>query len=412
MPETTEPAVPIAPVSYESFTWKPQRPEAFSRAEILRQSGDFEAAVLPEIDTWAPSLTAEIAGDLEDASRKIVEFDRHAQSALGMGNPTLGPMSSILLRTESASSSQIEQLTTSAKQLALAELDEGGRSNSRVVIGNVRAMEAALLLAHDLSENSILQMHRTLMTHHIGFDITEAGIYRQEQVWLGGGDAGPRSAEFVPPHHSRVQQAMEDLIRFLAREDLPVLVQAAVGHAQFETIHPFIDGNGRTGRALVQSVLRNKALVSTMALPLSAGILTDTGRYFRALGSYRAGDAGPIIAEFARASRFAAVSGRQLLDDLSSALDDSRAQLAGIRRDATAWRLLPSLIAQPIITAQYLMRSLGLGEMAALRALTVLTERGVLTELTGHRRNRIFEHTGVLGVLDDYARQIKRATAG
>lgn len=102
-----------------------------------------------------PTATA----DVEDATRALVAFDRHAQSRLGTDNPALGPMTAILLRTESASSSQIEQLTTSAKQLALAEIDEGDKANALTVIGNVRAMEAALQLSDDISEDSILATH-------------------------------------------------------------------------------------------------------------------------------------------------------------------------------------------------------------------------------------------------------------
>jgi Fic family protein len=320
-------------------------------------------------------------------------------------------MSAILLRTESTSSSQIERLTTSAKQLALAELGEGGRSNAHVVVGNVRAMEAALRLADDLSEESILQMHHALMVHQPNVGPSEAGVYRKEFVWLGEGEAGPRTADFVPPHPDRVPHSMADLMGFLGRQDLPVLVQVAVGHAQFETIHPFVDGNGRTGRALVQSVLKNKGMVSGMAVPISAGLLTNIDRYFAALGSFRKGDAGPIVTEFARASRMAAVSGRRLLDQLSDALEDSRTKLIGVRSDAAAWRVLPSLVAQPVMTAKHLTRTLGLGEMAALRTLNLLTERRVLREVTGQRRNRIFEHGEILRVLDDYARGIKRATS-
>ena len=403
-------SVPIKAVSYETSTWAPRHPEVFSRAEVVRQTGDFHAAIPAIIADWSPQFSAEVASDVEDASRELAEFDRHARIVLGSSNPALGPMSAILLRTESRSSSQIERLTTSAKQLALAELGEGERSNAHVVVGNVRAMEVALRLAHDLSEESILQMHHALMIHQPNVGLDEAGVYRQEFVWLGEGEAGPRTADFVPPHPDRVPRSMADLMEFLGRQNLPILVQVAVGHAQFETIHPFVDGNGRTGRALVQSVLKNKGMVSGMAVPISAGLLTDIDRYFAALGSFRAGDAGPISVEFARASRMAAVSGRRLLDHLSDALEDSRAKLTGVRSDAAAWKVLPALVAQPVMTAKHLIETLGLGEMAALRTLNLLTERGVLSEVTGQRRNRIFEHGDILRVLDDYARGIKRAT--
>lgn len=410
MTSNSHTSVPIKAVTYETSAWAPRHPEAFSRAEVVRQTGEFHAAIPANIADWSPEFSAEVASDVEDASRELTEFDRHARIVLGASNPALGPMSAILLRTESSSSSQIERLTTSAKQLALAELGEGGRSNAHVVVGNVRAMEAALRLADDLSEESILQMHHALMIHQPNVGLGEAGVYRKEFVWLGEGEAGPRTADFVPPHPDRVPRSMADLLGFLGRQDLPVLVQVAVGHAQFETIHPFVDGNGRTGRALVQSVLKNKGMVSGMAVPISAGLLSDIDRYFAALGSFRKGDAGPIIAEFARASRRAAVSGRQLLDHLSDALEDSRAKLTGVRSDAAAWRVLPELVAQPVMTAKHLIETLGLGEMAALRTLKLLTERRVLREVTGHRRNRIFEHGEILRVLDDYAQGAKRGT--
>lgn len=346
--------------------------------------------------------------DVEDATRQLVAFDQHARRTLGTDNPALGPMTAILLRTESTSSSQIEQLTTSAKQLALAEIDEGDKANALTVVGNVRAMEAALRLADDLSEGSILAMHKALMLQQPGFAPVEAGRYRTEHVWIGPGKAGPRTAEFVAPHHDRIPGAIADLVRFMDRQDTLVLVQVAVAHAQFETIHPFPDGNGRTGRALAQSILRNKGLVASTAVPISAGLLVDVNRYFRSLGSFRGGDAGPIIRDFAAASRIAAATGTRLVDDLVAQLEESRAKLEGIRSDAAAWRILPALIGQPAVNTKYLMGALGLGEMAALRALDALTARGVLTETTGRMRGRVWQHPGIFEVLDVYAEQIRR----
>lgn len=403
------PSIPVDAVSVETFEWTPRAPEMFSRAEVVRQTGPFEATVTAQIADWSPQLSGESAADIEDATRQLVSFDEHAQRTLGTDNPALGPMSAILLRTESASSSQIEKLTTSAKQLALAEIDEGDKANALTVVGNVRAMEAALALSADITQDAILQMHAALLRHQPGLE-HEAGRFRQEQVWIGTGEAGPRLAEFVAPHHERVAGAVADLVRFTKRQDISVLVQVAVAHAQFETIHPFVDGNGRTGRALAQSILRNKGLIGSTAVPISAGLLVDIGRYFAALTSFRAGDAGPIIREFAAASRIAAVTGTQLVDDLAAELEKSRAKMQGIRSDAAAWRILPTLIGQPAVNTKYLMNALGLGEMAALRALDVLTERGVLIETTGRGRNRVWQHRGMFEILDDYAEKIRRMT--
>ena len=400
--------IPIDAVDYETYDWIPRAPQLHSRAEADRQTGPYAAAVTPPIAEWSPVISSENSADVEDATRQLVEFDHHAQWKLGTGNPALGPMTAILLRTESASSSQIEQLTTSAKQLALAEIDEGDKANALAVVGNVRAMEAALQLADDISEHSILAMHRALMLPQTGFPPEDAGRFRTEQVWIGRGEAGPRLADFVAPHQDRVPGAIGDLVRFVKRQDIPVLVQVAVAHAQFETIHPFPDGNGRTGRALAQSILRNKGLVGSTAVPISAGLLVDVPRYFDALTSFRRGDAGPIIRAFAGASRIAATTGTKLVDDLVEQLDDSRAKMTGIRADAAAWKVLPTLVGQPAVNVKYLKNMLGLGEMTALRALDSLTDREVLAETTGRSRGRVWQHRGILGALDAYASEIRR----
>lgn len=382
---------------------------------MRRQTGDYSSAVAAPIAAHEIVMAAADLADVEDATRALVEFDAHARTALvGDGEDrdiVLGPMSAILLRAESASSSQIEQLTTSAEQLALAELDEASGTNAETVLGNVRAMEAALRLASELSVDSVLAMHRELLRHQWLLP-EEAGRFRTEQVWIGPGEAGPRTAEFVPPHHSRVADGVADVVAFAQRDDVPVLVQVAIAHAQFETIHPFVDGNGRTGRAVAQSMIRNKALLVSATVPISAGLLVDTEHYFTALGGFRAGDAGPIVRRFAAAARIAATTGTKLVDDLVGVLTESRERLQGVRAHATARRLVPHLIAQPVVSAQHIQTALGVGEMATLRALDTLSDRGVLRERTGRSRSRVWEHPGPIGVLDEYAETIRRMGRG
>lgn len=382
---------------------------------VRRQTGDYSSAVTAPIAAHDIVMAAADLADVEDATRALVEFDAHARTALvgdgGDRGVAIGPMSAILLRTESASSSQIEQLTTSAKQLAQADLDETNGANAETVLGNVRAMEAALRLADELSIDSVLAMHRELLRHQYLL-ADEAGTFRTEQVWIGPGEAGPRTAQFVPPHHSRVADGLADVVAFAQRDDLPVLVQVAIAHAQFEIIHPFVDGNGRTGRALAQSMIRNKALLVSATVPISAGLLVDTERYFTALDEFRAGDAGPIARRFAGAARIAATTGTRLVDDLVGVFTDSWERLQGIRAHATARRLIPHFIAQPVVNAKHVQTALGVGEMATLRALDTLSDRGVLRERTGRSRGRVWEHPGVIGVLDEYAETIRRMGRG
>lgn len=400
----------MPPVGYETARWRVQNPDIYSRNEVRRQTGSYESSITPPLERWMPRLGSELLADVEEATLALREFDFYAVSQLGVDSPTLGPMSAILLRTESASSSQIEQLTASAKQIALAELDEGGARNARVVVGNVRAMEAALRLADRLDVDSVLLMHRELLSRQRGME-HEAGRLRDELVWVGGRDsAGPRTADFVAQQAARVPDSIADLISFMARTDLPALVQVAVSHAQFETIHPFVDGNGRTGRALAQALLRNKGVSVNTTVPLSAGLLTDTDGYFTALTRYREGDAGAIIRQLAAAARYAVVTGRELVDGLRRQLADSHAALGGLRSQSLAWRILPLLVAQPVVDSAYLQATLGAPQRSVDRALVPLVERGVLVESTGRSRNRMWEHRGILGELDAYAETVRRAT--
>ncbi|UFS60168.1 Fic family protein [Subtercola endophyticus] len=378
---------------------------------MRRQTGSYESISTPTIADWVPMLGNAVIADVIEASSVLAAFDEYALARLGAENPALGPMSAILLRTESASSSQIEQLTASAKQLALAELDEGGKANATTVVANVRAMEAAIRLSDHIDEQSILEMHRQLLSRQPGWE-HEAGRFREELVWIGNRDtAGPIGAAFIAPQHGLVPGAIADVLTFARRDDIPVLVQIAVAHAQFETIHPFVDGNGRTGRALAQAMLRNKGLVTHTTVPLSAGLLVDTEGYFGALAEYRAGDAGPIVRRFTDAARFASVTGKKLVDDLDVELERSRIKMTRVRSQSAAWLVLPRLVGQPVVNAQYLKKTLGLSTVTALRAIDALVEHGVLVERTGQARNRVWQHPGILSVLDGYADGIRRATA-
>ena len=209
---------------------------------------------------------------MADAETALAAFDSHAAARLGAQSPALGPMNAVLLRTESAASSQIEDLTVGARQLALAVLDESRSGNARAVVANVRTMEAALRLAAELDLEAILAMHEELLEGTV-----DACRLRRQLVWVGRSGLSPLGALHVAPEAEDDPASMQDLVEFLARDDLPVLLHAALAHAQFETVHPFTDGNGRTGRALVHALLSGKGLLTTTA-PVSAGLPGAIGR--------------------------------------------------------------------------------------------------------------------------------------
>jgi len=398
-------AVPA--VGFEEHQWVAEPDGMSSRAALAAGSGVYRSAVPAKIADLALTLPADLAADVEEAAAALASFDSYARGALGPHSGALGPMSSILLRTESTSSSQIENLTVGARQLAMAEIDQASSANAVVVVGNVRLMEAALRLADVLDEDAIRRMQAELISRQAGWE-RHAGVYRDQLVWIGSRSLSPVGASYVAPQAALVADSMADLMAFVDRPDIPVVVQVAIAHAQFETIHPFADGNGRTGRALVHGMLKGKGLVTSTTAPVSAGLLHDTRRYFEALNEYRQGDARPIVERFAEASRYAAYTGSRLVDALGEQLSLSREKMSGVRPQALAWTVLPHLIAQPVVNAQFLVNALGLSATASQRALRTLTDAGVLEERSGKQRNRVWQHRGILNVLDDYAEQVRR----
>jgi Fic family protein len=268
----------------------------------------------------------------------------------------------------------------------------------------VNAMRAAIRLADHLNADTILAMHTALMTDHRP-DI--AGQWRSQEVWIGGSDYGPHQAAFVPPHHRDVPDAMTDLVRFIQRDDIPMLVHAALAHAQFETIHPFADGNGRTGRALVHAMLRGTGLTRNVTVPVSAGLLTDTAAYFDALTAFRRGEPEPIVIRMAEASFIAITNGRHLVSDLVSARQ-RWGQVIKARQDAVAWQVADLVLRQPVIDAALVSRELDATAANALRAIGQLEDAGVLQEFTDRRRNRIWQASEVLSAVDAFAERAGR----
>ncbi|GAB3871449.1 Fic family protein [Terrabacter terrigena] len=357
----------------------------------------YEAAVVPPIADSSLVLDGDLAADLDEATRLLASFD-----AGGAGE--IAPFASVLLRSESAASSQIENLTSSARALAEAEIGEGNRANAAVILGNVRTMQAALDLAGRLDEDAVLSMHRALMAQQTQHP---AGRWRDQQVWVGGSALHPGDAHYVPPVADDVPALMADLVAFMDRDDLPPLAHAALAHAQFETIHPFTDGNGRTGRALLHSVLLHTGVIHRVTVPISAGLLAIRDDYVDALTAYRRGDAEPILRCVAEAAR----SGTHIGERLVAALREVRAEWAErltARVGSTSWSMLDLLLRQPVVTARVVMRELEVSAPTAQSALQRLVDDGILLESTGHRRNRVYRAPAALRALDAYAAGLGR----
>ena len=398
--------VSIPAVTYTDHIWHVDPDGTAGRARRQRASGPYQSCVPTSLAQLTVSLPADVAADIDEASSELAHFDSYVRHLLARQALAL-PMASIMLRTESASSSQIEQITVSARQLALAELSQSMSRNATTVLSNVKAMEEALATDGDLDNEAILHIHKTLLASQPGW-ASQTGRYRNQLVWVGSSSLGPLGASHVAPQPELVPRAMDDLIRFMSRVDLPLIYQIAVSHAQFETIHPFADGNGRTGRALVHAQLRGSGLVTHGVAPVSAGILRNTQGYFDALTAYRSGDTLPIIQQFADASRFAAHSGRALISDLLEQLEEDQAKMSGLRSHAMAWKVLPWLVARPVMNTASLAEVAQISATAARRALDQLTHAGVLTERSGYKRNQVWHHNGLIQILDAYAEGLRR----
>ena len=394
-------------VSYEEHSWRADNADdafAMSRRARLTARGPYLAAIAPKIAERDFRLPADVESEAADALMEITRFDAELSSKPSEFGGEFAPLAAVLLRTESASSSQIENVTAGAKALAMATIDEKAGPNARMVAANVTAMQRAIEMADDLNEDTILAAHAALMG---GDESAQPGSYRNGQVWIGAAAPTPHSATFVPPHKDRVRAAMEDLLSFCDRADIPVLVHAALAHAQFETIHPFADGNGRTGRALVHVLLKRGRATTRLTVPVSAGLLVDTKSYFDALTAYRDGDAAPIVSRFSQAS-FAAVGNARRLDRDLADLYAGWEHVISARSDAAVWRVMPLLIMQPAVTARFVQEATAVSQPASQNAIDQLVEAGVLTPAGAKRRNRVWVANGVITALDDFAARVGR----
>lgn len=386
-------------LAWEPHTWRSSAAwgvKADQRAGVVR----YGAAVPAFISEATPVLSHDTSAAARVAEHELGRLDAELGSRIGAFAP-------VLLRSEAASSSQIEDLTASARAIFSAELGAKTGDNAQQIWANTRSLEAAIALAHDLSPDSILEMHRVLMESQPRHS---PGKWRQEAVWIGTSAESPVGAEFVAPHHSRVPGLIDDLVAFCAREDVAPFVGMALAHAQFETVHPFTDGNGRTGRALVQALLRRSGVTRNFALPVSAGLLANVEGYHAALTSYRAGDIEPIVMAFSEAAARAVRNTRTLVAELEGVHASWRSRLR-VRSNSKAWPLLDVLVRRPVLTAALAAQELGIQHPNVYPALHALTDAGIVKSKNEHRLGPFWRADEVLAAVDAFAARAGRREA-
>lgn len=303
-----------------------------------------------------------------------------------------------LLRAESLASSRIEGLELSYSRLARAAYRPVGPATAGVdarateVVGNIAAMERAIELASrpaTLTVDDIVDIHATLM--RFALDRRIAGHIREKQNWVGKRAYSPRDADYVPPPPEHVRPLVEDLCGFVVRDDLPALAQAAIAHAQFETIHPFWDGNGRVGRCLIPAILRRRGASPRFIAPISLVLAVSPRRYIGGLIDYREGRVDDWVEVFALAARTATACADRLADEIA-ALQRRWLERAGSpRRGSTARRLIEILPAHPVIDVATAQRTLQVSDVAAGRAMNRLSDAGIVSPIGERRRGRVWE---------------------
>jgi len=378
------------------------RPDALGGRSAGR-GFDFQAYVptpIADEDFLLPSHIAAAGAKAELACRE-----------LNADPPPLANLEALarqLLRSESVASSRIEGLVLSHRRLAKAAFAPNARDiTAQGVLANIAALERAIALAGEADElrrDDLLEVHRLLFagTH----DERLGGLLREEQNWIGGAASSPRNTEFIPPPHELVPALVDDLCAFSSREDIPGVIQAAIAHAQFETIHPFHDGNGRVGRALIMIILRRRGLTPRYVPPVSLVLAGNADRYIAGLTSWRNGDEQDWLTVFLDAVHRAATGAGEFAGRVAELQSHWTERAGNPRRNSGPLRLIELLPTQPIINVKTAAQLLSGSEERARLTIQRLEQAGVLRQTAVGRRNRAWECVGLFDQLDRFEREL------
>ena len=363
------------------------------------------------------TIDGEVAADIADAEAAIARLNVEATSLVDTE-----ALARILLRAESVASSRIEGLEIGARRLLRAEAarvlgDDPSDVTAVEVLGNIDAMVygiGAVGPGDPVTVEMLLEIHRRLLS---GTRLEEyGGRFREEQNWIGGSAYNPCSAAFVPPPPELVAGLIVDLVDFANEDSLPAVAQSAIAHAQFETIHPFVDGNGRTGRALVHLILRRRGLAPRVLPPVSLILATWAQDYIDGLTASRY--RGPVTSKEASEGinlwigRFATAC-KRAVDDATSFEHEARTieaswrdRLGRVRARSAADLLLGVLVGAPVVTVNSASEMVGRSFIQTNEAIQRLVDAGVLMQVTVGRRNRAFEASEIIAAFTALERQL------
>jgi Fic family protein len=368
------------------------------------------------------SLAGPVAADVADAELAIAELDRTAPALA-----STEALARILLRAESVASSRIEGLQVGPRRLlqAAAALEEGrdpGDVSAAEVLGNIEAMDYALGAVGTGSAITLpllLEAHARLLKRSRLAE--HGGVLRTQQNWIGGSNYTPVGAAFVPPPPELVPDLMEDLCAFCSHDDLPAVAQAAIAHAQFETIHPFVDGNGRVGRALIQMIFRRRGLAQNVVPPVSLILATRTNDYLHGLSAMRyVGDVDSPDAQrgldlwlgtFAAACTRAVADAAAFQQSVTEIQAGWRTRLGAVRADSAALRLVDVLPGTPVLSAATASHLIDRSLQSTLDGISRLVDAGILAPTREHRqRGQVYEARDIILRFSALERQLASPT--
>lgn len=379
-------------------------------------------------------LSAELAAEVAEVDRLVRAFNDAAPTS-----PHLESLARFLLRSEAVASSRIEGVVASARAIAHLELmlatkagddqrtHRGISDSAREVVNNVLALRRAVTALSDTEAVTVDDINGLQAALMVETEQDESsGFLRTVQNWVGGNAYGPHGAEYVPPTPEAVGPLMDDLAAFISEDHPLPLVQAALVHAQFETIHPYNDGNGRTGRALIHTALARQGLAVGHVLPISMSLLAHAREYIAGLNAFRyvgapdspaaAAGVDAWIRVFLAATRDAVAEARRFTDELSQMRRAWYAKLShyregkGLRgqprKGAAVVRLMEQLPGVPIVTARATESLLSISFVSASNALEELAGAGIVQVKEVERGTRAYLATDVLDLINGAERRL------
>jgi Fic family protein len=395
--------------------WTPSSASGLPRRD--RRGCEYEAYVPDPLVGREITLSGRTTADVVDAERAVERLNQETRSLVDSE-----AVARLLLRAEAVASSRIEGLEVGGRRLLKAQAAaalgyDASDITATEVLNNIEAMRWAVDSLADverLTVDHLLGIHEHLLA---GTMLEEhGGRLRGGQNWIGGSSYNPCSAAFVPPPPARVADLLEDLCEFCNGDELPAIAQAALAHAQFETIHPFVDGNGRTGRALIHVILRRRGLAPVVVPPVSLVLATWSQDYIAGLTATRYRGDPSSHAAIGGVDRwvglFAAATTRSVADaeayerrvaEVQTAWNNA---LGKVRANSAVELLINALPGAPVITVGSAAALIGRSSQAVNEAIPRLVEAGVLAQTTIGRRNRAFEAPDLIDAFNDLERQL------